>query len=809
MSDPVPARGPILSDWSLAYEGFDPAQEPLREALCTLGNGRFASRGAAPEADADGIHYPGTYAAGCYNRLTSEVAGRDVEDESIVNLPNWLPLSFRIEDGEWFDISTVQLAEYRQELDLRRAVLTRRVRFRDAEGRETAITQRRFVSMASPNVAALETTLLPVDWSGSVTFRSALDGRVTNGGVARYRGLSSRHLARVDARAVDSETILLAAETSQSRVRLAEAARTRLRRNSEVAPLTSRVIEEPARIGLEIHTEVTEEEEITVEKVVTLYTSRQPAISEPSLDARTAVARLPGFDELLREHVLRWDELWDLCSLELEDNDELAAAQVRINVFHLLGTISEHIADIDAGVTARGLAGEAYRGHVFWDALFIFPFFNLRLPNLTRTLIGYRYQRLDQARWAASEAGYDGALFPWQSGSTGAELTPTVHLNPRSGRWTPDHSHLQRHINAAVAYDVWLYHQATNDVEFLAFHGAEIFIEIARFWATIASYDSARERYVIRGVVGPDEYHDAYPGSERPGIDNNAYTNVMAAWVLWRAPDVLDALPQQRREELSHMLGLRREEIEQWDDVSRKLLIPFHDDGIISQFEGYEGLEELDWEAYRGRYADIQRLDRILEAEGDSPNRYKASKQADVLMLFYLFSADELRMLFGRLGYPLEFDTIPRNLEYYLARTSHGSTLSKVVHAWVLVRSDRERAWKLFNEALASDLFDTQGGTTPEGVHLGAMAGTVDLVQRAYTGIETREDVLWLDPRLPEELTKLRFKLRYRRHWGLEIEITRGRVRVRARPADVDPIKIGIKGEIVDLHAGATLERPL
>ena len=150
MSDPVAARAPILSDWSLVYEGFDPAQEPLREALCALGNGRFACRAAAAEADADGVHYPGTYAAGCYNRLTSEVAGREVEDESNVNLPNWLHLSFRIADGEWFDVARVRLADYRQELDLRRAVLTRRLRFHDAEGRETEMTERRFVSMARP-----------------------------------------------------------------------------------------------------------------------------------------------------------------------------------------------------------------------------------------------------------------------------------------------------------------------------------------------------------------------------------------------------------------------------------------------------------------------------------------------------------------------------------------------------------------------------------------------------------------------------------------------------------------------------------
>ena len=160
------------------------------------------------------------------------------------------------------------------------------------------------------------------------------------------------------------------------------------------------------------------------------------------------------------------------------------------------------------------------------------------------------------------------------------------------------------------------------------------------------------------------------------------------------------------------------------------MYVPFHDDGIISQFEGYEKLRELDWEHYRTRYGNIQRLDLILEMENDSANRYKVSKQADVLMLFYLFSSEEIGELFERLGYPFEYETIPRNVAYYAARSSHGSTLCRVVYAWVLARSDRQRAMDFFAEALQSDVSDVQQGTTAEGVHLGAMAGTVDLVQR-------------------------------------------------------------------------------
>jgi alpha,alpha-trehalase len=801
------ANAPRIAGWTLRYGGFDPEQEGLREALCSLGNGRFASRGAAPEAVGGEVHYPGTYAAGCFNRLTSDVGGRDVEDEALVNLPNWLPLTFRIDDGEWFGLGGVELLDYAQVLDIKRAVLIRMIRCRDREDRETALTQRRFMSMATPQVAALETTVASINWAGRLTLRSALDGRVTNSGVERYRALANRHLTDVETGVVDDETIVLEARTSNSRITVAEAARTRLLRDGEPAVAVSRAAAEDAWIGLELDVELEPGGRATAEKIVALYTSREPALSEPGLQARRTVGAAPGFDQLLAEHVRRWSELWDLCSLELSDDTDYPSAALRLHTYHLLITVSEHTREVDAGVPARGLTGEAYRGHIFWDTLFIFPFLNLRLPEVTRALIRYRYRRLNAARRAAREAGFEGALYPWQSGASGEELTPTVHLNPRSGRWLPDNSRLQRHINVEIAYNVWLHQQATDDVEFLAFYGAEMFVEVARFWASLATYSEEKGRYEIRGVVGPDEYHDGYPDADRPGVDNNAYTNAMAAWVLWRAPQVLEMLPGQRRDELSRLLGLRREELERWDEISRRMLIPFHDGDIISQFEGYGELEELDWDAYRERYGNIHRLDRILEAEGDTANRYKASKQADVLMLFYLLSADELGELFERLSYPLEREAIPRNIAYYEARTSHGSTLSKVVHAWVLARSDRERSWELFTEALDSDIADVQGGTTPEGVHLGAMAGTVDLVQRGFSGLETRDEVLWLNPTLPQGLSELRFKLRYRRHWGLEVLITTDHLTVTAPPSDEPPIRVGLDGDVVELRAGHSVER--
>ena len=225
----------------------------------------------------------------------------------------------------------------------------------------------------------------------------------------------------------------------------------------------------------------------------------------------------------------------------------------------------------------------------------------------------------------------------------------------------------------------------------------------------------------------------------------------------------------------------------------------------ISQFEGYEQLEEFHWEEYRKRYGNIQRLDRILEAEGDTPNRYKLSKQADVLMLFYLFSSDELRQVFARLDYSFTYETIPKNIEYYLKRTAHGSSLSRVVHAWVLARSDRERSWKLFEEALHVDLTDGQGGTTPEGIHLGAMAGTVDLLQRGHTGIEIRGDVLYLNPCLPSELNGLEMCIDYRGH-SLDITLTQDHVKIVSQTRRASTIEIGINNAIHRLQPGETIE---
>jgi beta-phosphoglucomutase family hydrolase len=795
------------SAWSLVYEGFDPAQEGIREAVCALGNGYFATRAAATWAVMDDVHYPGTYFAGGYNRLRTDIAGRIVENEDLVNFPNWLALEFRIADVDWFDLRTVDILSYRQELDLRRGILVRTISFDDRGGRRTTLKERRLISMADMHLAALELALTAENWSAKVTVRSGINGRVVNAGAKLYRKFNNKHLEPVSVGVLGENAVLMVVSTSQSNIRVAEAARTEAFVNRAPRECRRRLIDEPGYIGQEFAVDLRQGETLTLEKLASFYSSRDPAVSEPSVAAHKAIERTGRFDAAKAEHVLAWKHLWRRFDVHLQPSAEGFKLNVpmllRLNMFHLLQAVSPNSIGLDIGVPARGWTGEAYQGHIFWDELFIFPFLNYRMPEITRSLLRYRYRRLGEARFTARRAGFQGAMFPWQSGSDGQEETQELNLNPLSQRWVPDNSYLQRHVGSAIAYNVWQYFQATRDIEFLQAYGAELILEIARFWSSMAILNRERGRYEIHDVMGPDEFHDGYPNSPAPGLKNNAYTNIMTVWVLCRALDVLELLPDIRRAELTTRLGLSAQEIARWDEISRKMYVPFHEDGIISQFEGYEQLMELDWEAYGKRYGNIQRLELILEAENDTANRYKLSKQADVLMLFYLFSADELGALFERLGYPFERESIPRNVAYYDARSSHGSTLSRVVHSWVLARCDRPRSMTYFAEALQSDVSDIQQGTTAEGVHLGAMAGTVDLIQRATTGIEITGDVLRLNPRLPERLERLDMRIRYRGH-SLDLRITRDALTVRCREPGVAPIRIAFKHEVYEVAGGTT-----
>lgn len=794
----------ITHPWLLVYEGFDPAHEGHREALTTLGNGYMATRGAAPEHRGGEIHYPGSYLAGVYNRLASVVEGQATVDEHMVNIPDWLHLDLRIEDGAWWSDGGLALRQERRTLDLKRALLTREALLEDDAGRRLKLVQRRLVSMAEPHLAALETVLTADGWSGSISVRSGCDTDVTNSNVPEDAQLSSRHLTAVrvtesaggqDAGGQDAVVLKVQVQTSQSRIGIALALRT------DVSGPANSVFEQLG--GLYTHrfdVPAADGTAITVTKTVGVASSRDHAVSSPLTGAEAVLARTGSFETLLAGHEKAWALLLAPFIIE-SDAPSQAQLILNLHVFHLLQTLTTHTAELDAGVPARGLHGEGYRGHVFWDELFVLPVLNSRLPSLARELIDYRWRRLGTARDAARAAGLRGALFPWQSGSDGTEQTPKLLYNKLSGHWMPDYSHLQRHVGLAVAYNAWQYFEATQDRGWLTQHGAELIVDVARLFASMADYDPTDDRFHLRGVMGPDEYHTGTQANPGGGLDDNAYTNIMAAWVFDQAEWIMQSVQGFDMEDLRARLGITAAEIAGWARLSRRMFVPFHGDGIISQFAGYGALRELDWNHYRRSYRNIERLDLILEAEGDSTNHYRLAKQADVLMLLYVLGEDQLLGFLGRMGYTVTAAQMAATVDFYLARTAHGSTLSRVAHASVLAQRDPEQAWATFREALDADLDDTQGGTTSSGIHLGAMAGSIDVVQRSFAGLRITRDALDFTPRLPAELRRVDFQVRYRDQL-LAVHLETDRLLVSAAPGDAAPVLVRVGTRKVLLRAG-------
>lgn len=795
--------------WRLDYSGFDPWHEGHREALTTLGNGRMATRGTAPEAKADTIHYPGTYAAGIYNRLPETIGGETSQSEHMVNLPNWLPLDVRFGSGGWWSEGGLILRREHRELDMKRAVLTRRVLLEDGDGHQLDLTQRRIVSAAQPELALLETTVVSRGWDGPVEFRTGIDSAVRNANIAEDAALGGVHLRTLGVNVQDGVESV-ETETRQSHIRIAVAVRNTFSGRSRVtsSALQDAVSTEAgASRWLQHHrTALQNGQPLAVLKTAALVTSRDRAISAPLAAARAVLNRTPdSFSQAMEEHQRAWRRLIDLFGVDLHPDGE-SQLILNLHVFHLLQVLTPHTADLDAGVPARGLHGEGYRGHIFWDDLFVLPLVTARLPAVTQSVLDYRWRRLDAARDAATAAGVSGALFPWRSGSDGAEDTPRWLYNRFSQKWTRDNSRLQRHGSLAVAYNVWQYFQATEDRQWLIRHGAEIIVEVVRMISSMAEAGQDG-RFHLHGVVGPDEYHDGYPDRPGTGVDDNAYTNVLAAWICGHPARILGALEGEDGRQLRKRLGITSSELGRWKRLGRTLYVPFHD-GMISQFEGYGRLEELDWEHYRRTYGNIERLDLILGAEGDSTNRYKVAKQADVLMLLYVLGEDQLIRTLHRLGYTVVPKQLKAMVDYYLLRTIHGSTLSRVTLASVLAATDPERAWDTFRDALDADLDDTQGGTTRTGIHLGAMAGTIDVVQRSFAGLRISSNELVFAPRLPRELRRVFFKLRYR---GVLLAVTlqTGSLRVAAARGNAPPIHIRVGNRSILLSPGSTAEIPL
>ncbi|WDF82406.1 glycosyl hydrolase family 65 protein [Lacticaseibacillus pabuli] len=740
-------------EWQLAYYGeYAGKRNKGQEAMLTIGNGFYGLRGAYVEATADKDNYPGLYVAGVYDQNTTTVNGRDIVNEDLVNLPNPQYLSVGIDHSNPVRIRPQDIRDVYRSLDLKTGQLKSTMMIKLSTGHQFILTTTKIADMQAWHQLAIRYTITPLNFAGSLQVYAAIDGHVQNSNVDRYNRFDQQHISVTGMSSAGTES-LLTGSTLHSKIDFAIAAKLSSP-DQDITTLT-KSSNTPDAIRQVVNLTVQPEHTYTIDKLVSIYTSREStgALDKLAWNALTDAS----FDITAGHTTAFYHDVWQDCDFTIS-NDITAQKLLRVNVFHLfVSGAALASGQLDASVGARGLHGEAYRGHIFWDEMFMMPFYVAHAPLIAKNMLLYRYNRLAAARQYATDNDRQGAMYPWQSGAKGDEQSQSVHLNPLTNQFDPDNSRRQRHVSLSVAYDVWLYWHQTGDDQFMTDYGWEMLLAIAKMWLSMTRHDDTTGRYHIDGVMGPDEFHENYPNSDKPGLTDNAYTNMMVAWLFKLLEENHDDIPTSALTTAKANDGWQAKDFTQIATVRRHLALDINEDGIIAQFAGYFKLPKLDFNEYRKQYGDISRLDRILKAHGKTPDAYQVAKQADTLMAFFLLDKPTLDDLLDEMGYHLPADYFAQNLQYYLARTTHGSTLSRIVYAALERSSSRDQSWELFRQALFSDYYDIQGGTTAEGIHVGVMGATLDVASRVLAGVNTWGNQLTVTPHLPREWQRVAF----------------------------------------------------
>ena len=722
------------ASWHLDYYGqYTGARNFGQEAMLTIGNGFLGLRGAYVEANADDNNYPGLYVAGMYNQNTTQIKGQAIVNEDLVNLPNAQYLSFAIDHGQRFTIKQSDITDIYRSLDLKSGQLHTTMLVALATGHQLVVDTTKVADMQHYHQFAIRYRLTPLNFAGTISVFAGIDGTVTNQNVARYAPFDGSHV-KITGLQSDTDLGMLAGITNHSHLQFAITSH--LAGQGEV---TTQAHGQTLLQQMDLN--VVPGESVVVEKTVGVYTSR-----ETTGDVNQVAwqhGRDGGFDEAATDTAQFLRSVWANGDVQVA-SDVTSQKLLRVNIFQLyVSGAALATGELDASIGAHGLHGEAYRGHIFWDEIYMMPYLAAHAPKVAKAMLTYRAKRLPQAQQAAQALGYDGAMYPWQSGADGSEQSQQLHLNPLTGQFDPDESNRQRHVSLAIAYNVWLYDHLNQDRDFMQSSGEEMVAEIGKFWLSKAEFDPQTKRYHLKGVMGPDEFHENYPHAKTKGLTDNAYTNMTVAWLFKWLEQLQPA-------------ALTPAQLKQMTQVRRHLTLALNDEGIIGQFAGYFKLARLDFDDYHKQYGDISRLDRILKAEGKTPDAYQVAKQADTLMAFYLLDEPVVHQLITEMGYALPKDYAEQNLQYYLDRTTHGSTLSRIVYALLDARAGRvDQSWSLYHQALLSDYYDIQGGTTAEGLHLGVMGATLDVATRVYAGVDPLGDTLAITPNLPKAWSSL------------------------------------------------------
>ena len=755
-------------EWNIIEDGFDPHLNKISESIFSIGNGMMGQR-ANFEETYSGETLQGNYIAGIYYPDKTRVGwwknGYPEYFAKILNAANWIGLDIRIGD-EQLDLAHCTVCNFRRTLHMRAGYLERSFEAELASGKKIRVDARRFYSIKRDEIGALRYELTALNFSGKVSVRSFLDGDVKNED-SNY----DEKFWEEESCELFSDSALLILRTRKSNFQVASAISThitcdgreldgfhKIRENKFAAHETSLNLKEGSSLVISKYAANLSSENHSPEK-----------LAENSLRMLKLAAET-GFDNLLKEQAEAWEIKWDQNDMVIE-GDVSAQQAIRFNIFQLNQTYTGKDPRLNIG--PKGFTGEKYGGLTYWDTeAYCVPFYLATAPqDVARNLLIYRYRHLQKAIENAANLGFH----------DGAALYPMVTINGEECHNEWEITFEEIHRNGAIAYAIFNYVRYTGDKSYLGDYGLEVLAGISRFWAQRVNFSAVKAKYMILGVTGPNEYEN--------NVNNNWYTNTIAAWCLKYTREVADNIKAEnpvQYADLANRISLSDDELTQWSSIAENMYYPECPElGIFLQQDGYLDKEQVP-------VKDLDPLNRPLNQKWswDRILRSCYIKQADVLQGLYFFEDDYDR------------ETLQRNFEFYEARTVHESSLSPCIHSILASRlNDEKRAYEFYLRTARLDL-DDYNNDTEDGLHITSMAGTWMSLTEGFAGMKVRDDILIFSPFLPEKWASFSFSLTFR-NAALNVKVGREAVSITNR-SDKD-VKVKVYDTEYDLAAGSSV----
>lgn len=720
------------------------------ESLFHLANGYMGIRSASEEETIS--RKPGMFISGTFNRF------EESEVTELPNVPDMSLISLCV-NGEHLHAQNNCI----QELNLQNGLYIRKYSFITKDGINISIAAQRIVSMAQKHCLA-QTLEIVSDKPISVTVKSGINGRITNSGV--------QHFGAREKRIYDNHILQAIFQTMQSCIKFILCTSHNFYVDNKKQVFEQSLEMDNRTIYLNYTLNIDAGKTYKIEKISTVHTTRDKHTENLDFENLKQLAvkahklcDKDGFDSLLSKSSQEWKRLWDLHDVDIQTNNIFDKVAIRYSIFQLIMMTPTH--DNRMNIGAKGLSGEAYKGHTFWDTeIFMLPFWIATNPCAARSLLEYRYLSLDGARQKALDNGYVGAMYPWESAwITDGEATPKLGAaDVVTGQQLPIIcGDIEQHITADIAYAVWYYYEATNDDDFMNKFGYEIIFETAQFWQSRFEWNEKKQHYEITNVIGPDEYSEH--------VSNNAYTNQMAWHNVNLAIKYYDLL-KVKNKKLFNYLNLKlslSKNYETWKLKSEKLYLQKpNKDGLIPQDDTYLDLKEIDISKYK---VSEKRAEIIKDYNMHQISQLQISKQADILVLLHLF--EEIA----------NSEITSKNFKYYEAHCLHDSSLSLAIHCIMACKiKNIQLAQSFFEKACKVDLNQTDNAS--DGIHAASMGGLWQCVIHGFAGIKIKNNILHLTPSLPSHWESIRFKINLNTA-VLDIKIKNDEVQISSSQSNV------------------------